>query len=195
MNPQMVMLLNVSETGRVFGLDQQMLISIGIQLLNVAILVFAMSRLLYNPVRNFMKKRADGIKEQIDRAENDISEARDMKLQYEQRISDIELERNEILDSARKAASEKSKSLLAEAKEEADAIKARASVDIQIEQERVKDEMKKSIIEVSSAMASKFVAAAIDQKTHDRLFEETMTELASVSWQGGETAEDKTWQS
>ena len=170
--------------GRVFGLDQQTLIQIGIQLFNISLLAFLMARFLYNPVRDFMRKRSEGIKAQLERAKEDESIANELKAQYEKKIKDINLERDEILDTARKLASEKSGRVLAEAKSEAEAIRARAAMDVETERERIKDEMKQTIIDVSSVMAEKYVTLALDmdKSIHDRLFAEAMAELENVTF-------------
>ena len=168
--------------GRLFGLDQQTLVQIGIQLFNVSLLAYVLARLLYNPVRNFLSKRADRIKDQLESAGGELVKANELKTQYEQKLRNIELERTEILDAAHRLAIENSKKLLDEAKCEADGVKTRAAMTIELEQQRVKDEMKQVIIEVSSAMAEKFVALTIDKDAHDRLFAEAMNELKEVSF-------------
>ena len=54
--------------GRMFGLDMQTLIQVGPQLLNVGILAFFLSWLLYKPVRAFMAKRSERIAGQLEHA-------------------------------------------------------------------------------------------------------------------------------
>jgi F-type H+-transporting ATPase subunit b len=55
--------------GRVFGLDTQTLISIGIQLLNAIILALALTFILYKPVKRFLQKRTEMIQKKIDDSE------------------------------------------------------------------------------------------------------------------------------
>jgi len=178
--------------GRVFGLDQQTLIQIGIQLFNVSLLAYLLARLLYNPVRDFMSRRADRIKVQMESAEDDMANAKELKVKYETRIKEINLERDDILETARKIAAEKGKQIIDEAKNEADTIKARAVQNIEMEQERAKDEMKQAIIEVSSAMAEKYIMRAIDKDVHERLFAEAMAELGNVAF-SHENISDRTY--
>lgn len=182
MNPQILFLLE-AVPGRVFGLDQQMAIQIGIQLFNACLLAFILSWLLYNPVRNFLINRSIRIREQLRQAEEDMTTANDLRSQYEGKLKEVDAERDEILSAARKLAAEKGKEILAEAKVEADAVKARADINIKIEQERVKEEMRQTIIEISSAIAQKYITQAIDKNTHDRLFTEVMAEMEEMTWQ------------
>ena len=175
-------MLETIPDGRLFGLDGQTLISIGIQLFNACFLAAALSYILYRPVSNFIRKRSDRIREQLSRAEEDMAKAGELKACYEKNLEGIELERAEILESARRLASEKSKSMLDEAQKEAIAVRARATADIQKERKRVNEEMRLYIIELSSIMAGKFMANAIDGDTQDRLFAEATAELEKAVW-------------
>ena len=46
-----------ASAGRVFALDSQTLIGIAIQLINAVILAVVLGFMLYNPVKDFMRKR------------------------------------------------------------------------------------------------------------------------------------------
>ena len=63
MSLQFITLLATATQGRLFNLDQQTLITIGIQLLNVGLLVGALAFIvfcLYKLVRKILQRRADG---------------------------------------------------------------------------------------------------------------------------------------
>jgi len=165
------------EINRVFGLDGNTLTGVIFILINVSILAIVLAKVLYKPVLKFLDDRKERIKAQIKQAEEDKMSANELKAQYEAKIKDIEVERDEILDAARKDAVEKGKQIIDEAKAEAEAIRVRANKNVEMEQERVKDEMRQSIIELSSVMAQKFVERTIDQDLQDKLFTEVMAEL------------------
>ena len=185
MIPQMAFLLDSAPVGRifgaeihrVFGLDGATFTGVAFVLLNLVILAFVISKLLYNPVRQMLYDRTERIRNQLKHAEDEQAAANGLKLQYEAKLKDIELERESILEEARRVAANSSKQILEEAKQEADAIRERAQRNIEMEQERVKDEMRKSIIDISSVMAQRFVARAMDADTQDRLFAEVIEEL------------------
>jgi len=168
--------------GRVFGLDKDTLIGVGLQLFNAALLAVVLSRILYKPVRNFMGKRAERISSQLSQAEEGVAEANRLKAQYEQKLADIELERIEILDAAREIAVEKNKQMMEEGRKEVATLKERASADVQRERERLREEISLHILEVSLEIASKFVQHTIDKETQDRMFEETIAELEETTW-------------
>ncbi len=88
-----------------------------------------------------------------------------------------------ILSEARKKALKKEETMIAEAKEEAARIIARAQNEIELEQKRAMDDMKKEMIQVASMMACKVVAQSIDVQIQDTLIEETLKEMGENTWQ------------
>jgi len=159
-----------------------MLKDLAFQLLNTCILCAVLSYLLYKPVKNMLASRKDKIENQISSAETQLAEATKMKALYEEKLKAVDKEKDIILSDARSKAVQREQEIIAEAKAEAEALKNRAMVDIQREQEKAKDEIKKQIIEVSSIMASRFVAASINQKEQDKLVNEVISDLEEVKW-------------
>ena len=165
-----------------FGMDMDTVVSAGANLINVGVLALVLAVLLYRPVRDILRKRTERIQGQMSQAEDDMAKAAELRLEYEQKLDEVLREREEILGQARKSAAETSRRLIAEAKKEADALKERASANVEMEWERVETEMRTAIIEVSSVLAEKFVSLAINKETHDRLFAKTMADLEDISW-------------
>jgi len=168
--------------GRVFAMDMQTLLSIGINLFNIALLAFVLSKLLYNPVRNFMSDRALRIKTQLESAESDSQAAVALKLEYEQKISEINIQRDAILEEAAKLAADNKTRILAETKLEVEALKSRAAAEIEGERAHAREEMRGAIIEISALMAEKMISRSVDAETSGRLFDETMFELEETTW-------------
>jgi F-type H+-transporting ATPase subunit b len=163
-------------------LNSQTLILVASHLVNVGLLAFILTKLLYKPVRKFMAARSERIAGQLSHAAEETAKAAELKILYEQKLREIEAERDVILDTARKQAVDSSRQLLAEAKEEADAVRAKAQANVAMEWESAQAEMKRAIIEVSAAMTAKFIAQAMDDDTRDKLFAETVKELGDLSW-------------
>lgn len=169
--------------GRVFGLDIQTAISIGIQLLNGIILAVALTFILYKPVKEFMRKRTDRIKNKMDNADATMAKANDLIAEYELKLKNIEKERMELLEAARLKAEEESKRILEEAKKEAYEIKKRSLESVYEDKKRLKEETRLHIIELSSLIAKKYIAQTIDNDTQDRLFEEAIAQLEEAQWE------------
>ena len=169
-------------SSNVFHLNLQTLVQIGINLLNVAILAFILAKLLYKPVCGLLAARENRIKSQLETARDSMEKADEQKLQYEEKLGNIDLERKQILDGARELASQEGHAIVEDAKREAATLKARAAEEIEMERLRLVDEVKEAIIDVSSAMTAKFVTISIDKETHDRLFAETVAEMEEMPW-------------
>lgn len=178
----LIFLAQAVPDGRVFGLDSQTLIQIGIQLLNAILLAAALGYLLYNPVKEFMQKRTDRIQKQMDDAEAAKARAEELIAEYKQKLSEIDREREEILEAARLRAAEESKAIIAEAKQEALEQKQRVSESIAAQKERLKEEARLYIIEAASLMAEKYIAQTIDDQIQDKLFAEALAQLEEAQW-------------
>jgi F-type H+-transporting ATPase subunit b len=179
----MAFFLTAAPEGRLFGLDQQVLISVGIQLFNACLLAVALAYILYKPVRKFMRKRADGIQAQFTSAEEEMAKANELKALCEQRAADIERERMGILEAAHASAAERKERMRDEALREISVMKERAEKEMRIERERVNEEIRLYIIEVASLMAEKFVTRSMDEDAQNRLFDEALADLESAIWQ------------
>ena len=163
-----------------FSLDAQTFISIGIQLFNACVLAVALRFILYKPVRRFMQKRTDGIKNQMSTAEENNAKADELMALYEQKLTQLEQERYDMLEFAKVQIEEKNEKMISEAQSEIAAMKALADEEIRKDRERADEEMKQYVIDVASYMAGKIVSQSIDESTHERLFEEAMSELETV---------------
>ena len=74
--------------GRLFGLDPQLLFDAAVTAVNVFILFLLLTFILFNPVRNMLKKRQDKITSDRENAENDKKEASALKAEYEAKLKD-----------------------------------------------------------------------------------------------------------
>lgn len=182
MNFWIPLLSGLVPEGRVFALDQQTFISMGIQLLNVCILAAVLGFILYKPVQKFLRNRAEKIGSQLREAQEKLAEAERIKDEYEKKLQEIDLERVKILESARETAAERSRHMIEDARREATEIRRRAHESALAEKERLKEEAKTYIIDVASALAEKIVQHAMDRETQDRLFEEAMAQLEEARW-------------
>mgnify|MGYP001252647009 FL=1 len=98
MHSDIILLAKAIPEGRLFGLDLQTLIQIGMQLLNAIILAVALAFILYKPVKEFLDKRTNGIQGKIDDADETMAKANELIAEYEDKIKNIEKERIDILE-------------------------------------------------------------------------------------------------
>ena len=182
MQNMMVFLAQKVPEGRVFGLDTQTLISIGIQLLNGVILAVALTYILYKPVKEFMGKRTEKIKKKIEDSEAAMAKANELIAEYDLKLKQIEEERIEIMETARQEATEENQRIIDEARKEAHEIKKKSLESVSEDRKRMQEEARLYIIELSTLMAQKYIANNIDDDTQERLFEEMIARLEDAQW-------------
>lgn len=166
----------------IFGLDPQLLVDSAITILAMFFVLLLLSYLLFNPARNLMEKRQEGIREQMETAAREKQDAIQFKAEYDEKIKNVQKETDEILSEARKKALKKESVMLEEAREEAAQIVARANREVELEKSKVKDEMKQEIINVATAMAGKIVASSLDESKQSQLLADTLEEMGDETW-------------
>ena len=168
---------------RIFGLDFQLLHDTLWTALAIFILFFALSYLLFNPVRKVLEERRKKIEKDRMDAANSLAEANAMKLEYDARMADVKKTSAEILDEARARALKSENEIINEAKEEAVRIRRRALADVELEKQHARDEVKNEMVSLASAIAGKVVSANIDTEIQDELIDQTLAEIKESTWQ------------
>ncbi len=168
---------------RLLGFDPQLLFDSFVTGINVFILFFALSYMLFNPVREVLERRKQKIAGELKNAADDKEAALAMKEEYEARLLEVKKEAEEILEDARKRAKQREAEIITEAREEAGRIVTRGSREVELERKKALDDMKEQIISIASVMAGKVVAASIDTTVQDALIDETLKEMGESTWQ------------
>ena len=168
---------------RMFNLDPQLIQDVIITAINIFILFLAGSYLMFNPVRNFLNKRKEGIANDIDKAKADMQDAEAMKAEYEAKLKEVDKEVEAILADARKRALAREEQIIEEAKTEAAHIIKRAHNEVLLEKKGAADDMKKEMIALASVLAGKVVSASIDTDIQASLVDETLREMGDDTWQ------------
>lgn len=166
----------------IFGLDPQLLIDSAITILAMFVMFLLLSYLLFNPARNLLEKRQNGIREQMETAAREKEEAIQFKTEYEAKLKNVAKESEEILAETRKKALKKENDIVNEAKEEAARVLDRANREVELEKSKVKDEVKQEMISVATAMAGKIIAASLDEKEQSQLIADTLEEMGDKTW-------------
>lgn len=181
-NIGMNFILTSGEMSRLFDLDIQLLHDSVLTLIAVFVLFLAGSIFFFNPARKFLEKRKAGIVNDIETAKQDKEEAERLKLEYEEKLKNVDSKVEEILADARKKALANETKILDNARVEAGHIIDNANREAELEKQRVANEVKEEMVNVASAMAGKIVAASIDNATQQKLLDETLKEMGDSTW-------------
>ena len=169
--------------GRLFTLDAQFLFDTVVMALSMLVMFSLLSYFLFNPVRDMLEKRKQRVAEDQETAKREKEDAIAFKEEYDQKLKEVDKEAEAILSAARKRAMQNEAKIVAEAKEEAARIIARANAEIELEKKRALDDMKQEMITIAAMMAEKVVAASIDTNVQESLIDETLKEMGEGTWQ------------
>ena len=172
---------NVLPAGSVLSFDTNLLINIAIQWFNVLLLTGVLVFLLYKPVKEFMRKRALRIGSDLESAGRAKDEARLLKREYERKLAELDEEREEILLQAHRKAVQRGDQVVREAREKAEILMIQAQEQAEWERKRNADRIKEEIIELSTAIAGRYIEASIDEGLRDRLVDQAFQDWEKVS--------------
>ena len=167
---------------RLFTLDAQFLFDTVVMALSMLVMFGLLSYFLFDPVRDMLENRKRRVAEDQETAKREKEDAIAFKEEYDQKLKQVDKEAEAILSAARKKAMQNEAKIIAEAKEEAARIIARANAEIELEKKRALDDMKQEMITIASMMAEKVVAASIDTNVQDSLIDETLKEMGEGTW-------------
>ena len=167
---------------RLFTLDAQLLFDTLVMALSMLLLFTLLSYLLFNPVRDMLEKRKQRVVDDQETAKREKAEAIAFKEEYDLKLKQVEKEAEAILSEARKQAKQNEMKIVADAKEEAARIIARANTEIELEKKSALDDMKQEMISIAAMMAEKVVAASIDTNVQESLIDETLKEMGEGTW-------------
>ena len=168
---------------RLIGFDVQLLHDAAIMGISIFILFFGLSYLLFNPVRDVLKKRREKVLSELEDASTKSKDANELKALYESKLKDINLERDRILEDARKKAKLKEADIIAKAEEEAKIITQSADKEIELEKRKALDELKREIVDIASVMASKALSSSMDMNMQKSIIDEALKGIGESTWQ------------
>ena len=137
-----------------------------ISLLNLIILFFIIKKFLFKPVTKMLSKRQneiDGIYGEADEARR---AAEENKLFWDEKVTSVKEETEEMLKVAQESAKKQSESIVSKAKEQADVIVRQAENQAKLEKKKAEAEIKQEIVEVSTALANKLLEREINPDDH-----------------------------
>lgn len=167
---------------RLFNLDPQLIHDTILLAINVFVLFFLLSYILFKPVRKILEERKAKIKSDNEEAEMSKSEALKLKDEYEFKLKNADKQADEILAATRKKASNNEEQIIREAKTEAKKITDNARREAELEKEKVRDDVKSEIINVASTMASKVAKVNLSENDKEKLLDQTLEEIGEETW-------------
>jgi F-type H+-transporting ATPase subunit b len=148
-----------------------------IQFLSFLVLLWLLSKYFYAPLSEFLDKRAKQVKGIIDEAKSDQQQARENLDLSKQRLDKV---RDDILQLKKEAdlqADHHRRSIIEEAKKEAEHIVSRSKEEIEKQAREASEEIRKQVGSISVDIARKIIQKELNHKDHEKIIHESIDRL------------------
>lgn len=158
------------------GINYGLLIA---QIVNVALLVWILSMLLYKPLINLLNERTKRIEEGLKESANVKAQMVDMRKDADVELAKARQEAAAILAQAQDRAKVQEAELIAQARREADRIREEARGQLEREREVMVRDLRGQMATLVTITASKVLNAEL-KGNHDKLIDESLASLVTV---------------
>ena len=153
-----------------------------LQICNLLLQIWLFKRFLLKPVQKILEKRKETVEGQIEGAKKDQETAKALREEYEAKLQNANEERDRILAEAYKTAKKREEVILEAARQEAALIKERTRKDLEREQAKARDELRKETVQMAVMLAQRFVSASIRPQDQNALIEEALAGVEDAEW-------------
>jgi F-type H+-transporting ATPase subunit b len=150
-----------------------------------AILFAFMSKWVFPRVNTLLEQRRQKIQGDLEKAEEAKSEAEQLLTDYRTQLAGARDEANRVIEEARRTAEAMRRDMTAKAEQEYQGIVARAQDEIRAERDRVFQELKAQVGELSLALAARTVGQQLDKERHLKLVDDYIAELSKQTPSNG----------
>lgn len=138
-------------------------------LLNFAVLMFILDRILFAPLRRRQAEKHDTIRSELDRATQARTEAEALVEEYRSKVARLDAEVDEILAASKKRAEADRASILAAAEREAEGIRAAARASAERDAEARRRAIEDEVLERAVARAETLLRERISPADQERM--------------------------
>lgn len=148
-----------------------------ISLANLVILFLLVKKFLFKPVKKLFAQRQAELDHQYAAADAAKKQAEEHKTAWEQKLQTANAEADSIIQDATETAKYRAAQIVEDANAKAAGIQSRAEAEALLTQKRAEEEIKKEIVDVSSALAEKMLEREINEKDHRALIDSFLDEI------------------
>jgi F-type H+-transporting ATPase subunit b len=137
-------------------------------------------------IGDFLEKRANAIRENIEASEKQREEADKLLAEYRERLKEAREQAEDIVTRARKASDAAVAEAAAEGKAKREELVAAARKDIEGETKRALEQIRKEVADLTVLATEKVTRKSLDDADHRRLVEEALAEVDFSALAGAE---------
>jgi F-type H+-transporting ATPase subunit b len=145
------------------------------------ILFVVLWRFAFPPITAMLDKRAETIRESLEKAEETQIEAERLMDEYKKQMAEARLEAGRIVEQGRKVADSMKDDIVAKANEEAQNLIVKAKESIEAEKLAAMAELQASVADLSVAVAGKVIGKSMSVEDHAELIKQAMAEVGGLN--------------
>ncbi len=155
-------------------------LSFAFKVLNFAILMVILIKVLSKPLGNFLKNRQAKVRQTLEDAKKARAQAEERMQDYERRLAQIDKEIAEILDTLREEGQREKARIIRAAEEQAEKIKEQARATAQQEVQQAQRILREETAGLAVKLAEDILKKTIADSDHKRLVEEYVDQMGTV---------------
>ena len=152
-----------------------------ISLCNLILLFLVVKKFLFKPVKNLLASRQAELDHQYAAAAEAEQRAMDCKDAWEQKLSGAEDEANAIISDATDVAKRRADQIVSDAAKKAEGIVTRAEEEAILTRKKATEDMKREIVDVSSAIAEKMLEREVKEEDHRAMINSFIDQIGEES--------------
>lgn len=152
-----------------------------VSLISFLVLFWVLWKFALPPITNMLDKRAETIRESLEKAEETRVEAERLFEEYKAQMAEARGEAAKVIEQGRKVADAMKDDIVAKANEEAAAIIVKAKETIEAEKKSAVAELQRSVADLSVAVAGRLIGAELSAADHEKLISQAIEEVGSLS--------------
>lgn len=155
------------------------------QIINFAVLLFILKRLLYKPIRDILRKRRELVEKIIEDAEQTKKEALELKAEHSREIDKLGELKARIVEEMNDEVLKEKRRLIGEAEKEAAARIEKGKALLEMEKAGFENELEEKAMDIVSALATGLLRDIADEELHRGIWRKF---LAGLEGMAGEIA-------
>ena len=177
----LTLLLSSCDAARDLGINWHGLLG---QFISFGILLAVLLIFAYRPITRMLDERRQRIQESMEQAEYVKEQTAKTEKLVQEQLAEARRQGQDVIAQAEQIGERLKEEARQQARQDAEAIVARAQSEIQAQNEEAIARLRQEFVDVAIQAAEKVINKALDKETHRQLIEETLKESATLKKEG-----------
>lgn len=160
------------------GINAKLLIIQGVGFL---ILLFVLKKYLFGRILDLISARADEVKNTFEKTESDRQEAEKLKISYQQKLKEANVEADRKIQNAIVEAKSIADGILEKTNEAATEIKQKSEREIELTRKQALAGVRDQVVNLTMLASAKLIEQSVNEDTAKKLVDNVVAEVGGIS--------------